>query len=60
MAEKLGPEKRHSFLHGKDFCDKGQAWPSPIQGQGQGKLDPMAGDMEHKHLMLQRFQEEVN
>lgn len=38
--------------------DKGQTWPSPIQGQGQ--LDPMAADMEQKRLMLQRFQEEVS
>lgn len=38
--------------------DKGQTWPSPIQGQGQ--LDPMAADIEQKRLMLQRFQEEVS
>ncbi|KAL8129952.1 hypothetical protein V2J09_019107 [Rumex salicifolius] len=36
--------------------DKGQAWSSPIVGQGQ--LDPLSADLEKKRLMLQRFQEE--
>lgn len=36
--------------------DKGQAWASPILGQGQ--LDSYSTDLEQKRLMLQRFQEE--
>ncbi|CAA6668818.1 unnamed protein product [Spirodela intermedia] len=43
----------HVSLHKRD---KGQAWSSPIHGQGL--LDPYLADLEQKRLMLQRFQEE--